>query len=250
MNKKKRELFFPKNRQASHVGVVLSFVLFVVFLTFLYSIVEPATRIQKDKQNVLDSLEKKLIEKFSAEVTSTTISIDKDLSLPQLCIKLENFGNEEIGTRVAIKDSMGIAQGSSVSEGSEGDLQITRGDTGNYFFKIYNSSEFAELETKTACFNVVDTKYRRGLTKTKKYIFENKVSELIDGDYNYEVLKDELNVPQEIEFFFSFEDNGEEVIEPEEKIPQSVNVYAKRIPVHYIDGEANILQGFITIKVW
>ena len=251
MKNKKRSRFFPRNHKASHVGIVLSFVIFVVFLTVLYSILESSTKTQKDKQTILDSLEKELIRKFSVEVTSMTISVDKDLPTNQPCIKLENFGATEMGKKISVKDNMGNTQDSYDNLAEDG-LQIDRTDEDNRFFKIYNSSEFAEIEklTISPCQQINEDKYTIGLTRTKKYISRNKILKLINEYDNYETLKEKLDVPQRTEFFFSFEENNRTLNKPEKKIPESVDVYVEKIPIHYMDAKANILHGFVTIKIW
>ena len=38
-----------KSKKGSHVGVVVSFVIFVTFLIFLYTIIQPATVREKDR---------------------------------------------------------------------------------------------------------------------------------------------------------------------------------------------------------
>ena len=53
--------FFQKNRKGSHVGVVVSFVVFVTFLVFLYLIIQPATIRERDKQYILDYLKLNLV---------------------------------------------------------------------------------------------------------------------------------------------------------------------------------------------
>ena len=70
-----------KNKRGSHVGIVLSFVIFVTFLAFLYTIIEPTIKIQQDKESLLNYLKIELMETFSADLTSTSITINK--SLPQ-----------------------------------------------------------------------------------------------------------------------------------------------------------------------
>ena len=47
------------NKKGSHVGLVLSFVIFVVFLIFMYPLVGPALETKGDKQYLLEPLEKK-----------------------------------------------------------------------------------------------------------------------------------------------------------------------------------------------
>ncbi len=57
-------------------------------------------------------------------------------------------------------------------------------------------------------------------------------------------------MPEIDEFGFSFLGEGGAEITTEENVPQSVNVYVKKIPVYYVGGEDSVLLGFITLKVW
>ena len=68
-------------------------------------------------------------------------------------------------------------------------------------------------------------------------------------EIGYENLKDELKIPVGSEFGFSFTNRTSGVVGTEEK-NISTSIYAEEIPIQYIDGEANINPGFISIKVW
>ena len=52
-----------KNRKkgGTHVGMMLSFVIFITFITFLYTIIQPSIQVQKSKQVTLDVLKENLI---------------------------------------------------------------------------------------------------------------------------------------------------------------------------------------------
>ena len=61
-----------KNHRGSHVGVVISFVIFVTFLTFLYAILQPAIKLSGDEPGTLKYIEEKIIENTSRSLTVIT----------------------------------------------------------------------------------------------------------------------------------------------------------------------------------
>ena len=62
--------FFPKSRRGSHVGVIASFSIFILFLVGLYLVTEPALKFDKDKKALLQYLEGRLVEEFSGNLTT------------------------------------------------------------------------------------------------------------------------------------------------------------------------------------
>ena len=242
------------NKRGSHVGIILSFVIFITFLVFLYSVIEPITKIEKEKQSILDYLEVELLERFSADLTTTTILVNGDIT--ENCITIKEISNETIsnGNLIVKDDSENIL----IHKFQTADLQID--STGN-FFKIYHSEEFkpAESAISDACqkiykegINPADpANYSIGLTRTKEYLFESRINETINKHKNsYEELKKELNVLAGTEFGFSFFDRNRNVIFETEQKNITANAYVKEVLVQYIDEKANIIPGFINIKVW
>src|SRR3989338_4723442 len=85
-------IFSMIGKRGSHVGVMLSFVIFVTLLIFLYSAIQPLTKTKKEKQSLLDFLKVELIKKFSADLTTVTISVDDSISYDDTtnCLKVTN----------------------------------------------------------------------------------------------------------------------------------------------------------------
>ena len=249
----KKRGFFPKLKKGSHVGVALSFIVFVTFLIFLYSVLEPTIKTQGDKQSLLNYLERELIENFSMSLTTSTLSINA--VAPQNCIEIENLMLElGIDSRIIVKNESEDISQAYISEGDSDNLLIDRSDSENKFFKIYQSEEFEELETSTInpCRKLKkeDKEYSLGLTRTDGYIFEKKVTKLIEKyEEDYESLKEELNIPLGSEFGFSFTYSDGTITGTEEK-DVSTSIYVAEIPMQYIDENSNLLSGFINIRVW
>src|SRR3990167_7822256 len=92
-----------KQKRGSHVGVVLSFVIFMTFIFFIYLIIQPALKTDK-KDNSLEFLARSLIENSSANLTSASISIAQQSS--QNCVRLSGFFTAtSIGNRFIVRNS-------------------------------------------------------------------------------------------------------------------------------------------------
>lgn len=61
-------------KKGSHVGMMISFVIFVTFLVFLYSILQPVIKIRQNKELVLDSLKTELVNMLDSPTSVTEIN--------------------------------------------------------------------------------------------------------------------------------------------------------------------------------
>jgi hypothetical protein len=225
--------FFPKNRRGSHVEVIISFIIFVTFILFIFSIVEPSISTQKDKKNMFDGIDLKIIDEVSSNMTIITVNFGGGSGG---CVDLDDLN---IGKGIVVKDDLDRGVSSSADDNS---LQIN-GGSGETFFKIYYSEEFDEL-TGSGC---SPTSYDLGLTKTSKYIFQKKVIELINRDY--ETLRNEFNIPEGVEFGYGIVlSNGTTIETNQQQLP--TNVYIRETPIEYVDLDGNILEGYLKTRIW
>lgn len=239
---------FLKNHKASHVGMILSFAIFVTFLVFLYVVVEPVIKTQEDKNFLVKSLEPELLEKFSDNMTSISIKISGAINPNKDCLKIHNFVGEVTNeSNLVIKNKTGGVLGYSV-QGV--DLTVGTGTSFDGFLKIYYSDGIVQSPsfTGTGCDLIQEVSV--GAIITDKYIFSNKITWVINEyETNYENLKKELNIPERNDFGFDFTYSNKS------KIGTGVgeisgNVYAEDIPVQYVDKDANILSGVINLRIW
>ncbi|RLG11684.1 hypothetical protein DRN69_07470 [Candidatus Pacearchaeota archaeon] len=248
-------------KRGSHVGVILSFVIFVTFLIFMYTTIEPQLKKQKDKQPILDYLEAKLIESFDSELTTFTIQIDKDQINPNKdCIKVQDLA-DYITEQNMDEESLIIKNSANnilsyIVEGQA--LSILGGENFDGFLKFYHSKDLQPSMcqgSKSECgIEGCDqiTEYTVGSIKTVNNSLEAKINQSAER-YNseYEDLKKELKIPEGNDFGFILMNNQREVlIQAQKEILETFNVYAEEIPILYIDAEANTKPGFLTIKVW
>ena len=239
-----------KQKKGSHVGVVLSFVIFMTFIFFIYLITQPALKTER-KDNSLEFLAMGLMEKVSANLTAVSVAITQ--SNPQDCVRLSSFfSTTDVGNRVVARDDSGNTLQSSVDVD---DLLVVR--NGVTFFKVYESEEFNTAATGqiNPCQQLSQGNgYILGLIKTDERVFQAKVVKLI-GNYSsdYDGLKDDLKISQGNEFDFSFTyANGTEIAtkNKNQTISSSINIYAKNVPIVYISENASEESGFLNVKIW
>lgn len=232
------------DKKGSHVEVIISFIIFVTFIFFLFTIVEPSIGAQKDKKNIVDNLEAGIMERISAEMTTVTIKVG---STSQNCVEINGeLANLGIGPRIVVKGSSGESLNCYVSSGN---LQIARANTFDNFLKIYYSDAFPQVGTSAASCQILQkgSGYFLGLTKTNNYIFETKMLDLLNE--NYKTLKDSLKVPEGVNFGYGIVLSNGTSFETEEK-ELSTNIYLREKSIEYVDSKGNILVGALKIIIW
>ncbi|GBE20178.1 MAG TPA: hypothetical protein ENG87_04395 [Candidatus Pacearchaeota archaeon] len=227
------------NKKGSHVGVILSFVLFITFLIFIYTLIEPTIVVQKDKQYLLNYIEGEILKRVSENLTSVIVSANSS-HVGFNCLEINKTRLGLDGLDYIVKDENNIIVNSS----SAGEFtRIYWPVRSKVFFKIYYSNEtFSDsIMENTLCDNATIRSVR-----TDKYVSRSKMVNLID---NYADFESSLNLPSGNYFSYSFEyTNGTKIETGEKNV--STSVYAKEKPVQYLDSEANLNKGIINIRVW
>lgn len=242
-----------KNKKASHVGVVLSFVIFVTFAFFLYTAIEPTIKLDRNKEQIVNNLETSIKNRISNSLVTITIGVNQTYNAEDKynCLNFTNpseFRNMSLIVKDANNKPINFKNDSE-------NFVINWTDRSKRFFKLYYSNtsfnEFSSLPSSLNCTSPEENKnYSKGLIKKEENIFEEEIIELLNN-YNtsYDLLKQELLVPQGSNFFIKFiYDNGTTISLQETNVPKEV--YVKEIRVLYINKDANIVSGTINIKVW
>jgi hypothetical protein len=221
------------NKRGSHVGIIASFTIFIMFLIGIYLVLDPVLRTQKDKQLVLEHLEVDLINEFSDNLTIVVMSSN------EAC--LESPHDNQLGI---------VSGGYAIAKDEDGNImpstyaQRLTVETNSItpIWAYYSPIEFYNLTTTVESCNLATIDSMRA----SKEIFELKI---IQGFNEFENLKTNLSVPVESQVSLLFEmANGTVLSAGEQNV--SANVYSREIPIQYIDYYANNLAGKLIIKVW
>ncbi len=252
INKKELKLTISlmRNRRGTHVGMILSFVVFITFIVFLYSVVQPAIKTGEDKSTTLAYIASKISENVSSDLTTVSVRIDTNPGTN--CVELQKFLAFFVlrpPYPVIVKNELGIVEEPYYGSTDNTNLVINRDNSGNVFFTVRFSAAFPNLVSNPVAPCTAVTGYNISLSRTDMYVFEKRIYELITY-YNtsYEQLRTKFNIPPGNEFSFSFRQSNGTIVDAGGT--GNVNVYAEETPIQYIDNNANILSGFINVKVW
>jgi len=232
------------DKKGSHVGVVLSFVVFVTFLIFLYSVLEPSIKTDEDKKSILAYLKTALVEDLSANFTDSSIVVDEGHSYTQNCFKINKFKTGELG--IIVKDAGGLVD----YELQGNNIKIKHGE--DKFFNIYYSEEFGTaMGSLTVCENLRINDYSIGLVKTNEYVFKSKINDFITEHVtDVEAQRERLKIPDNIEFGIEFEDQMQtRTLTTQDREP-TTNIYIEEIPIQYVDEDASLKFGKLRVKIW
>ncbi len=232
-----------KTKKGTHVGIVLSFVIFVTFVMFFYLMIQPALKTES-KRAVLNTLEENIIKMASAELTSISIFVESHPT--QSCVILGDFFDIGMGDKIITLDE----NGNDITAKKNGqDLYLDRESQDDNFFRVYESEEFSAIDEDqiSPC---VEEDYNFGLVKNTTEISETKILDIIEKhEDEYQELKNDLSVPAGNEFGLNFTyADGESVSTVESSTRTSI--FAKEFPVKYVTDNAKIEIGTLRIKVW
>ena len=232
------------NKKGSHVGMVLSFVIFVGFLLFLYTTLYPTVKQAEDKTEQLNNIKEVLLNEIYSNLTSalikttqTTICLNitkSELSsYPNFVLK--NLANSNLDYFVT-SNTMSFKPTEVVT-------------------KMYSSPEFLENGTSISNCNtnlVLGSSYTLSAYKTESKIFLNKLNDLLEKIENaaeYKKLKETFSVPVDTEFRLIFEDSAGVI---HGTIPENIkkNVIVYDMGIQYINSTADINNGKLKFVVW
>jgi hypothetical protein len=240
------------NKKGTHVGKILSFVIFIIFILYIYLIAQPNVETNKNKQCLLDYLKIELNEKLSSNLEIMTFSINSS-STSLNCLKLrklmENYieGGEKT---IIVKNITKEILDSYISTSSK-DLFVQR-ENNESIIKIYYSKDFFELPTQiiAPCEEIISGDDYTLESKTNyKKISEKKIISFFN-DYlsDYEQIKIDLDIPKSIDFGVTFEyEDTTEISTPQKGNYE--NAYFEKYPIEYFTPTGEIKFGFLTIHV-
>ena len=106
-----------RGKIGSHVGMMLSLLIFVTFIAFLYSVFQPVIKVGEDKSSILESIQLKIIQNTSANLSTASVLINPSTG-NRHCVKLSLFFTflQDVmpisikGATVIVKDSLNSEQ--------------------------------------------------------------------------------------------------------------------------------------------
>ena len=249
---KQKQLSPIKAKRGSHVGTILSFVVFVSFIIFFYVISQPIISTQKGKDISLDNLKHFFREKLSTEVTELIIDVSE--TVPKPCVILRNIGGEfNIGDSVIAKNSKETILESYPSQRNSNSIVVERVSQDKRIQLSY-SEDFkrqAEHNPIGPCPNILEGPgYTMRTILTNQRLSEKRIVEnLFLYENDYDILAEELKVLKGDNFGFSFVyDNGTLIGTDESAL--NVEIKSEAITLLYVDQRGELKEGQLILKIW
>ena len=221
------------NKRGSHVGVIASFSIFILFLIAFFFIIEPMFNTNEDKGNLLEKVETQLINELKENLTTVLIrpASTNDIAITKDDVELiEEFD-------VVVKDKENNLMN---FQDTAGDILI-EGCNEEILWIYYSNVSFEDSSYTFG--SLPETPEITSIRKTKE-IFEEKIINAIN---EFDLLKEKINLNLEWSFSFEYE-NGTILGVGEKEI--SVDVFSKEQGIFYYDSKANKLPGTLRIKAW
>ena len=240
-----------KNKKGTHVGKIISFIVFIVFITFTYIVLQPTVKIEKNKQALLDHLKLTLNENLTIKIKIFSVSLLNPVS--ENCIQLKDFtAYTKKNITFAVHNFTGSNKDSGVSL-NKNNLVINKSLLTEDFFKVFYSKDFNDVPVfnSSSCATLTENlNYSIKAITSDRKIYDENIRKLIYlYSSNYSGLKEYFKIPRGNEFGFLFEYENGTIIETP-GMPEIQNIYAEQIPIQYITKDAYVESGFLTIKVW
>ena len=236
-------ILWLNNKKGSHVGIIISFSLFVAFLIFLYTATQPVLESKEEQKNLMQELKNKITDRVSENFTTMTII---NSSFNEDCIKIENYPYSDMDT--IVKDS----NGEKVPRDFSGDSLYIENTASDGFYKIYSSEsslDNSEMDHTGTCYGFTSD-FKRGINRMEKKVSFQRMEGFIEEyNTNYSLVKEQLDVPEENGFALDFLHNNEPILETS-KTNLTRSVFIEKKGVMYFDEDADMKGGFLRISVW
>ncbi len=234
------------NKKASHVGMILSFVIFVTFLIYIFSVLEPTIKTGPPKTDSLGILKNRVLTDVTSELVTITYKLNlSEDSKDETCLEIplkDDYSDLNISV-VNMDDNVINSykqEGSVVFENPEED-----------FIKIKHVN--FDINSSYSCsdsFNLESKEYAIQSIKIREYVFVSEILDFLkEYDSNYTNLKNSLGVATGDEFAIDFKYENGTILSSREKFPDK-NIFVKDVSVQYVDMKTKLNLGELKIKIW
>ena len=225
-----------EDKKGSQVSMVISFIIFVVAIIFIYLIVSVSIPKSEPTKNVLDNLEGNVLKNLNSEIW--VLRYHENFS-SATCFSFAKPEPITGGQTVAINDTSSVA--SSIS-GNGILVENTNGTIKIYYSSILeNQNNF----TGSGCTHAVLDSARK-----ENVIPESQILEMMSNfSNNYTSLKTKLEVPASMDFDLTFDYLNGTKLGNSDSYP-STEIYSRELNLFFLSENAKNEEGKLRIRVW
>jgi len=232
-----------KNKKATHVETIFSFIFFITFISFLFLFLKYPSTLEENKKFSLEILENSIKNQTTEElikiyITNSSPQNSEDcmfINDSSLNVSLLNYyGLDENDTTLDLK--------------RETNFIYLEWLTNSSFFVIYYSKYNFTNHSLTNNLNCQEAIIKT-VIKSEKIFEKNLLNLFEDYNQNYSYTRKQLNIPEKYEFNIQFKyENGTEI---GKKINETKSdIYVKEISIEYLNDEIIEKKGVLKIYIW
>ncbi|VVB79257.1 Uncharacterised protein [uncultured archaeon] len=240
------------NKRGSHVGIILSFVIFATFLIFIYTTLQPTLKTGREKQVILDHIKQVTMDEITGNLTIVSVRLNQaDPTVPpNSCFSLADIQEVSRQEGSIVKDVNGNIISSKRNAGVIS--AAWNGQAGEFFRIIYSEQNFTEKKLTTpTCYNLNSAPsgfYTLNVNRDEQILATKINMMLVDYGGKHELLREKFSVPADSDFAISTTMGG--VFLGGEPPASSVNVFSEDIVFQYVNNTADVTTGKIRVSVW
>jgi len=233
-----------QKRGIGHIEFILSFIIFIAFVTFAIFIFNPLKSTNLSGSS-LPYIADNINENASVDLTTFSVKINKNKIPLETVIAVDIFEiNFENKLRVE------SYSGKLLPSRKEGSTIYFDFDNENFVLaKFSKDLDSYSGFTKSAALD--GSYYEIASSRTEKIISEKRLLELNETYYeNYEEIRKNFNLPGNINFAFKVTFSENDFIIAERRIPEGIDVFSniKRVEILRKDGTASFAD--VEVKIW
>ncbi|GEM_PF-3600490 len=266
---------YSKKGVSGHIEVIISFLIFLAFVSFLLFFVNPIEE-NKETTHYLEATEQAIIEYVEANVTSFSVTILNDALLQQLggvaggrecfCFPYDTNSFPAAYRLAPINEGGSRAKSKIFPAASKICIRPTMDAAlkRDKFYRLRFSDEI--VEDDAICtglqdplgkdMNLAANEYRLGVRNEYMLVSDNNITILQaaygppGGGVSYDNLKTSLGL-QDVDFNLVINKmDGTNIVNLKAKEPPKANIMAKNIPIEIIDNTGGITPAIMNIQVW
>ncbi len=247
-----------EKRGASHIEIILAFILFAGFIVFALYFFSPRDTDRFVETNI-DYVNREVMKYANSDVDEISVKIDSSkVGFGKTRVILSGVAkidgeDIDLAKNVGTVDSNGEVLASNRRKNNEDDICV-----------VWQSKEIMTLRFSNGIDNdgsnycqgaqaITDNNgYEVVFVKNRMILSENGMLALKDEYYNnyLSLKKDEFNLPDRVNFAVNLTFGDSDEIVMEQAIPDNLEVFVNTRRVEVLRGEGNIVFADLVIKVW
>ena len=233
---------------AAHIEMIMTFVLFISLLIFVFAFINPAKRIEPSKA-LLEIVSYEIGKNSSINITTISIKLNYTPAASCFKINLLELGIDGIAVnnKITIRNS---SDDSVKSSKTNSDLDI---ETSGDFYKIFASEDFNAVPySLSVCEAIKKDNITIGQITTRKAMSYERMLRFSSGySENYKTLKQSINFPAGNDFGFVLRDSSKNVLlQALEDKPESAIVISKEEPIDVVYENSTSIVAVLNIQAW